>query len=914
MLFSPLRTYQFTVSYRALLTTISLAAALAAIGVASPATAGADATIAPPPTYSSAPGLPDNRIYEQVSPTDKNGNQAGANTNTVLGFGGIAHYALAAADGNGVLFEGSGPMGETAAGYNLDFVAQRSAAGWSTRAIMPRAQELVFGTLGVQPGYVDPSADLSHVMFESGLGAYATPPNAQCGSGHRTEDQLYLSGPDPFVAATWLARPEISNPIEVCAIEGESGAPVGGTPDFSTVYFTFPGTLLPKDASRAPYQTITESAAEATEPWGFYEYSGGVLSEAGVLPDGSLDPFGAVPAASGHGRAITGNQIADEGKRAFFVSPDPAAVGSCKTAEEGKGASPAQAAAACAPQLYVRENGEKTVLVSRTLIPEVNGLPPEANGLPAPAPDGALGFTGSTQTRLDSLNTSFVYASPDGSQAFFESEDKLTSAAPATMAGDQAHVSVSGSGESGCYITGGTFTLTVTVGGSIETTAPITYNATEAGIQSALGALSNVGVGNVTVAGALGISTGPSFTATFGFGLENVAMTMDSSSLVETIRGEACSLSFSVQNQRLKTYDFNVNTGSLTYLPGVVGQIVTSSPNGSSFAFVSPEAAASSAQLDLWSAGPAAGGTVTPITQLTGKPVRGYGKSNEVMGVDVPVARMSSDGSAVVFLSSSLVGLSGDFNSGTNLEQVYRYDVATNTLGCVSCAPAGVTPESSAELSVLQANESGNGSYTVDRDKEVGLVDERGISSDADRIFFDTADPLVPQVTNTRSTTVGSEGRLELQGRNVYEWENGTVYLLSSGKSPRSSYFLDNSENGSDVFFATTDGLVPGDTDGAYDVYDARIPHPGDNPPPAAVPCEGSVCQGPPRVQSPLAAPPRATLPGSDNLTPEVTPPPPPKKTTKKTVKCKKGLVKKKNKCVKKPKPKKAKKTDRRAK
>src|ERR1039458_187406 len=203
----PPSTYRFTVSPRALLATIALAAGLAAIGVASPAPAGAYATIAPPPTYSTAPGLPDNRVYEQVSPTDKNGNQAGANTNTVLGFGGIAHYALAAAEGNGVLFEGSGPMGETAAGYNLYFVAQRSAAGWSTRAIMPRAQEpasAIGGTLGVQPGYVDPSSDLSHVMFESGIGAYATQPNAQCGIGHRAENQLYLSGPDPDRKSTRL--------------------------------------------------------------------------------------------------------------------------------------------------------------------------------------------------------------------------------------------------------------------------------------------------------------------------------------------------------------------------------------------------------------------------------------------------------------------------------------------------------------------------------------------------------------------------------------------------------------------------------------------------------------------------------------------------------------------------------------
>jgi hypothetical protein len=424
------------------------------------------------------------------------------------------------------------------------------------------------------------------------------------------------------------------------------------------------------------------------------------------------------------------------------------------------------------------------VLVSRdTLLPQVNGLP-------APAPDGALGFTGSTQVEF-SLNTSFVYASPDGSQAFFESSDCLTKAA----------------------LTGGV------CGGGV------------------------------------------------------------------------------------KTYDFDVETTALTYLPGVEGQIVTSDQDGSSFAFVSPEAAASPAQLDLWS-GPAPG-TVTPITQMNGQPKE---IKERGVGADVRVARMSSDGSVVVFMTPLL--LPGHFNSGTELEQIYRYDVPANTLSCVSCAPAGVTPESNAEMSVLEANGENRGLQD-----ETGMVDERGISSDGDRIFFDTADPLVPQVTNTGSTVVGLEGRIEPQGRNVYEWENGTVYLLSSGKSARSSYFFDNSENGSDVFFATTDGLVPGDTDGAYDVYDARIPHEGDNPPPAAVPCEGSVCQGPPNVPSPLTPPASATFSGLGNIAPEpaATPAAKPKP---KTVKCKKGFVKKKTKCVKNKKSKKAKKAsnDRRAK
>ena len=94
-----------------------------------------------------------------------------------------------------------------------------------------------------------------------------------------------------------------------------------------------------------------------------------MLSEAGVLPDGSLDQFGAVPAASLHGRAITGNQVSADGLRAFFVSPDPASCGNGNDC------------AVDPPELYVRENGEKTVLVSQdTLLPQVNGLPARYTG------------------------------------------------------------------------------------------------------------------------------------------------------------------------------------------------------------------------------------------------------------------------------------------------------------------------------------------------------------------------------------------------------------------------------------------------------------------------------------------------------------------------------------------------------
>jgi hypothetical protein len=747
-----------------LATIVATLLASAGLTATLPATAAADATLEGPPLFSSAPGLPDNRVYEQTSPTDKNGNQAGAGTsNQGEVVTAVNHYALAAPDGDSILFEATGPMGETAAAYNLFFVAQRSSGGWKTRSVMPSAQQSpaeLGGTVGLSPRYLDPSSDLSHVMFKALHGTFAAGMPNLCeieGVENHDKFQMYLSGPDPFVAATWLESPEIPNPIENCG-EGSAGAPVGGTPDFSTVYFAYPGTLLPEDAKRAPHAHPGGGGNpnEPVEAWGFYENREGALHEAGVLPDGKLDEFGAVPAASGQGRNPSGNQVADEGGRAFFVSPDPA---SCEQNAIRPGHNDC---AADPPELYVRENGSRTVLVSQ------DALLPEAGGLFAPAPNGVLQMPNPTPNLYPAVSGSYVFASPDGSQAFFQSEDALTKPAEEVSPGTEP-----------------------------------------------------------------------------------------------------------------KMYDFDVDTGTLTYLPGVAGQIVATDTDGSSFAFVKPASGGAPAEVDLWSAGPN-GGSVTPITQLGG----------------VYEARMSTDGSVLVFMTGS--ELSGAFNSG-GFEQIFRYDVPANTLACVSCPPPGVTPTGNAVMSQLFSHYR-----TAGGPLPSGMVENRGISANGDRVFFDTPDPLVPQDTNTGSAA-GQAGNIEPTGDDVYEWENGVVYLISSGKSSRNSYFLDNSSSGDDVFFATTEGLVPGDTDGAYDVYDARVPQPGDNPLPAAVPCEGAVCQGPPSVPSPLTPPASATFSGLGNPSPEVTPPPA-KKVTTKTVKCKRGYVKKNKKCVKKSKSKKAKK------
>ncbi len=126
------------------------------------------ATIEGPPRFSTAPGLPDGRIYEQVSPASKNGNEAGAGT-APFRVGAKNHYGLAAPGGDAVLFEGTGPMGESPSDASLWFVATKNvgAAGWSTHALLPRVLQQVGTFVSKDILYIDPSQDLSHAMAEA---------------------------------------------------------------------------------------------------------------------------------------------------------------------------------------------------------------------------------------------------------------------------------------------------------------------------------------------------------------------------------------------------------------------------------------------------------------------------------------------------------------------------------------------------------------------------------------------------------------------------------------------------------------------------------------------------------------------------------------------------------------------------
>lgn len=276
-----------------------------------------------------------------------------------------------------------------------------------------------------------------------------------------------------------------------------------------------------------------------------------------------------------------------------------------------------------------------------------------------------------------------------------------------------------------------------------------------------------------------------------------------------------------------KSYLFDTATGDLEYLPGVMGMPIAATDDLSSFVYVRADAefpTPATGEIGVWTEG-----TATKLADF----------DNSVSSRFAFNGRTTADGNSFFFETNQV--MPGNFNSGT-FEQIYRYDLPSGQLSCVSCPPWGVTPSSDAQM-------SHNQTYIPSVDPIGKFRDARGISADGSRVFFDTADPLVEQDSNGQ--------------RDVYMWEGGKQYLISSGLGSGESFYLDNSESGNDVFFATKDGLDPRDTDSDYDVYDARVGggFPVAQPP---APCAAG-CQEP-GAPPPFADAATASLAGKGNV------------------------------------------------
>ncbi|HUC07940.1 MAG TPA: hypothetical protein VMR96_07595, partial [Solirubrobacterales bacterium] len=248
-------------------------------------------------------------------------------------------------------------------------------------------------------------------------------------------------------------------------------------------------------------------------------------------------------------------------------------------------------------------------------------------------------------------------------------------------------------------------------------------------------------------------------------------------------------------------------------------------------------------------------------------------------------AEASLDGRYLAFVSRALLNspLPGYSNvgpceedSGTSeffsvpCPEVFLYDSVAGDLTCASCAPSGAAPLG---WSVLRRLEGAPGSLPQAR-----------YLSNSGRLFFDSQDALSPFDSNEGVEDVY---QFEPEGVGGCKREGGCVGLISAGSEGVDSNFLAADESGKNVFFTTRDRLVGADSDELIDLYDARVD--GGFPP----------VSEPPLPEVPLQVPPFEPTPASPTLTDPGNPKPTPH--------CKKGHVRRKGKCVKKPKGKGAK-------
>ncbi len=205
-------------------------------------------------------------------------------------------------------------------------------------------------------------------------------------------------------------------------------------------------------------------------------------------------------------------------------------------------------------------------------------------------------------------------------------------------------------------------------------------------------------------------------------------------------------------------------------------------------------------------------------------------------------SRVSPNGRYLAFESRER--LTGYDNAGFN--EVYEYDTATNRLTCASCNPSGARPMGDSVVPPLLVGFGGDGWQTLIRQQRYLLDDGR--------LFFDSRDALVPGDVNGAT--------------DVYEYENGRAFLISSGTGEAEkgieSQFVDASASGNDVFFVTRDQLVPEDTGEALDLYDARVG--GGFPHVSSPACTGTGCQGVPPPPPVFATPASVTFSGAGNI------------------------------------------------
>jgi hypothetical protein len=710
--------------------------------------------------------LPAGREYEMVSPVFKGGFGA-------TGIEGVAPDGESAAYVSFGAFNGA-PSGPELSG---DYLARRSASGWSTVPLIEPASLLA----EQGPKDLSPTMDMEFATGHTG-------PTSQ-NPLLETEDLLLHSTSLPDVAANW----KVSGELGAVDKKEEVGMKyVQASVDFCHVLLsTNPGVLLEEAAGTPSPQLYefnracgSESASVALVGLNNRDK----LNNRGCDADVGIEHFGAV--------SNDFNAINSDGSEVFFTD--------CLSGGNEPG-SP--------HQLFVRLGGSKTLEVSRPLEPSkpFGGCAPEV--LPGEAVPGEVPCQGaSTRASAD-----FAGASKDGSRVYFVTSSPLVAADP--DAAKDVYMAMIGcpQGKPSCSVAENEVT-----------------SLTQVSRDPSGGPAEVQGVVRVAPDGqrAYFVASGDLLTSAQRMILEGEGRPVPHPGAAN-----------------LYVYDASVGTTAF------VGDFC--SGKETSGAVEDVRCPSAEADTSLWSSG----GEFAGETQTAG-----------------------TDGRFLVFASNAQLT-----RDDTNVaKDVFRYDAETGALERISTGEDGygVNRTSGGLGAQIAQGHYGSSAATEGGVRFQYEMNNRAISEDGSRIVFTSAEPLSPAATN---------GLV-----NAYEWHAGSgsgessMSLISTGSDEGAVDDVVISPNGLSVFFDTVQGLVPQDTDGAPDIYDARLE--GGFPPPAGErrPCEGDACQGPLTNPAPLLVPGSVSqAPGGNFVAPKQPLKPKKKTRARKKVKARKRAGKK---------------------
>jgi hypothetical protein len=249
----------------------------------------------------SANALPDNRVYELVSPA--------AEENSLIPVG-----AYSSREGTAVDWEAIGGLGDATSGGINFFQSRRTGGGWQTSALTPSTPKPLGALEQQAPVFWSP--DLSQTIF-------LTPASLAPGDDDSGALDLYLVSTGGQV--TWLSQGSQGGSAPVEATFD------GATPDAGEVVFSSEESLTPEAVGLEAgtdhaYLYVRDVQAGETHLVDVND-SGELLDpEGAILGNGSTIASGEPPDYTyqeADASGTTTNAISDDGSKIFFESPPP---------------------------------------------------------------------------------------------------------------------------------------------------------------------------------------------------------------------------------------------------------------------------------------------------------------------------------------------------------------------------------------------------------------------------------------------------------------------------------------------------------------------------------------------------------------------------------------------------------------